>query len=82
MEQLAVSYYLQSNTAVKPTDSVVGHYWDQKPEYNFAIDDFLASKKSETSWADHYKSFNWPAPVTHKAKQGIIQKLTSWLGVN
>jgi hypothetical protein len=42
VEQYAVAYYLQKNVHVHPCDECVYHYWQQKPEYQLAIEERLA----------------------------------------
>jgi hypothetical protein len=42
LEQYAVSYYLQKNTNVHACGDVLVHYWQQKSEYQRAIEPRLA----------------------------------------
>ncbi len=60
MEQLAVSYYLNRETKVIAADSVIHHYWDQKPEYDQAISDFILKNPSFESAASSMAQFPWP----------------------
>lgn len=46
LEQFAVSYYLQKNTAIEGCDDVLLHYWAQKPEYQRQIELRLARWKA------------------------------------
>jgi hypothetical protein len=76
MEQLAVSYYLQRESKVLPTDSVIYHYWDQKPEYQVAIDEFLAQYSTLVEAVANYSRFQWPeAPKPKPAKKNFIEFL-------
>ncbi len=64
MEQLAFSHYLQKYTRVFASDSLIGHYWDQKELYQTEIDSFL---QKNTTWAEvcaAYQDFTWPAAPT------------------
>jgi hypothetical protein len=45
LEQYAVSYYLQKNTAVHPCDDALFHYWQQKREYQRVIEAKLSQWK-------------------------------------
>jgi hypothetical protein len=45
VEQYAVSYFLQKNAAIQACDDCVVHYWNQKPEYQAAIEPRLAKWK-------------------------------------
>ncbi len=47
LEQFAVSYYLQKNTAIAPCDDALFHYWSQKPDYQRAIEARLARWKAQ-----------------------------------
>jgi hypothetical protein len=45
LEQYAVSYYLQKNTTVHPCGDVLVHYWQQKSQYQQAMQPMLARWK-------------------------------------
>ncbi|MCB0351705.1 MAG: hypothetical protein KDD38_11015 [Bdellovibrionales bacterium] len=71
MEQLAFSYILQTRTSIITGDSIIGHYWSQKPEYQAAIDQFLAINKNMESAKAAYPNFIWPEPIKPKVKKSI-----------
>lgn len=76
-EQLAVSHYLQTRTNVISAEACIGHYWDQKDEFQVAIVEFL---KRNTNWAmakSDYRNFMWPAPPKPKIKKSFW----SWLKI-
>lgn len=61
MEQLAVSFFLQSVGEVCPSDSVVLHYWPQKEDYDRAIQEFLNSNSTLSACLTNIEQFKWPA---------------------
>jgi hypothetical protein len=77
MEQLAVSYYLNRETEVLPAESLIHHYWDQKPEFDLAIARFILEKPSFRSAVRDLSQFQWPAPrpVKPAIRPGILSKL-------
>lgn len=74
MEQLAVSYFLQRKTKVLASDQVIYHYWDQKPEYQKAIDDFLAAYPTAIAGVQNVSNFQAPAKSAPlpKKKRGFL----------
>jgi len=46
MEQLAFSYFFQTNQAITATDNIIYHYWDFK-EFRAMINEFLAANKDK-----------------------------------
>lgn len=76
MEQLAVSYYLQTAGAVLPSDQVILHYWPQKEEYDRAIKEFLEKNSTLSSCLTNFASFNWPSDTpAPKKKKSLFQAL-------
>lgn len=66
MEQLAVSFYLNRETKVLPSDQVIHHYWDQKPEFDQAISDYISHQADFKQALVNLKQFPWPAPKPPK----------------
>lgn len=60
MEQLAVSWALKNNTSLLPSDDLILHYWNQKPEYDQAISDFLVKNPSLIAATANYPQFVRP----------------------
>lgn len=60
MEQLAVSWALKNNTSLLPSDDLILHYWNQKPEYDQAISAFLLQNPSLRSAIKNYHQFVRP----------------------
>lgn len=77
MEQLAVSYYLNRETQVLPSDDVIHHYWDQKPEFDQAIASYFSKHTDLVQATAHLSQFPWPAPKVSKTKVsgGILSKI-------
>jgi hypothetical protein len=67
-EQLAVSFVLQKNTRVLAANEVIYHYWNQKDEYQRAIDVFLAKNNTLAAAIGSLKLFQYPAPPKRKAR--------------
>ncbi len=80
MEQLAFSFFLQTRSDVQAADHVIYHYWNQKPEYQAAIDKFLDETKTVETGIKSYGSFPWPArPQAKKKKLGVSwSKIFRW----
>ncbi|OFZ12032.1 MAG: UDP-glucose 4-epimerase GalE, partial [Bdellovibrionales bacterium RBG_16_40_8] len=79
MEQLAFSFYLQAHTEVIGAEKEIGHYWDQKDEYQKEIEKFFLNNNTYEKAYASYKHFQWPqAIVKNKKKNSWL----SWLGVN
>lgn len=62
MEQLALSILLTWKTKVHASDHVIYHYWNQKPEYQTAIQNFLNKNSNLQSALDCYDNFTFPNP--------------------
>jgi hypothetical protein len=70
MEQLAFSYYLQTHSKIFSGEKEIGHYWDQKEEYQKAIDEFLLQNPNEAMAKKAYANFAWPAAKSSTAVMG------------
>ncbi len=75
MEQLAVSFYLQTHSTILPANGSVYHYWDQKPQYQAAIDQFLKNHSEFSSALKAWDQFQIPAPTPPPPKRSLIQKI-------
>lgn len=71
MEQLAVSFVLNLHSKIIEADKIIGHYWNQKPEYQSAIDLFLQKNPNLESADQKYGQFNWPPPAEIKIKKSF-----------
>lgn len=69
MEQLAFSYHLQKNTTIMPADGIVYHYWDQKPDYQKNINQFLEKNPTLKQALEAYDSFAWPKEPKRKNRK-------------
>lgn len=69
MEQLAFSFFLQTRSTVQSAEHVIHHYWNQKPEFQTAIDRFLNETKNIETALKEYKNFPWPAKPASKNKK-------------
>lgn len=61
-EQLAVSQILKNHTEICASDDVIIHYWNQKEEYQKAIDIFLENFGEIQLAMANYHTFEKPAP--------------------
>lgn len=75
MEQLAVSFYLQTRSTVLPVVDIVAHYWEQKNEYQKAIDQFLAENPNLEAAFSHWDHFQTPPPFVKVQKKPLFKKL-------
>ncbi|PIS12029.1 MAG: hypothetical protein COT73_00740 [Bdellovibrio sp. CG10_big_fil_rev_8_21_14_0_10_47_8] len=76
MEQLAFSFILQTKSQIMAADQVVYHYWNQKDEYQQAIDDFLKKNKNIKEALENLSHFSWPpAPAPKSPKRALVQKI-------
>jgi hypothetical protein len=77
MEQLAVSYVLQTRSKLFSAKNTVHHYWNQKPQYQAKIKSFLRSYGTFGAALDSYKQFRFPSPPQPKVSgvRQAIQKL-------
>lgn len=77
MEQLAVSVALQKKTKVLRTDDIIGHYWNQKDEFQTAIDSHLEKHKTLSQSIENLRDFQWPRAPKPKPKgiKKILHKL-------
>jgi hypothetical protein len=69
MEQLAFSYILQTNSEISATDDLIKHYWDQKPEYQSAIDQFLNKFPTAVLGIEKFNEFIHPIKIEKKKKK-------------
>ena len=69
IEQLAVSYFLQSTGGVSPSDDVIHHYWQTKDVWQQKIDSFLAQIKTVQEGIQLLEQFDWTLPVPPRKKQ-------------
>ncbi len=78
MEQLAVSYYLQTAGEVRASDQVILHYWAQKEDFDQSIQEFLTKYTSLSACLDHFSEFKWPSEpsANKKKKKGIFSFLS------
>ncbi len=61
IEQLAFSYYLQTRSQIVTAEDLIGHYWNQKDQFQVAIDDFLARHSTYKEAKGGYPNgFQWP----------------------
>jgi hypothetical protein len=82
IEQLAFSYYLQTRTHVRTCEDVIGHYWNQKDEFQISIDEFLNEFDSwDAAKAAYPKQFQWPMPPQLKPKKGLGESIKQLLGI-
>jgi hypothetical protein len=75
MEQLAVSFYLQTRSTVLPAQDIVAHYWEQKNEYQKAIDLFLTENPNLEAAFHHWDRFQTPAPPVKVEKKPLFKKI-------
>jgi hypothetical protein len=75
MEQLAVSFYLQTQSIILPADGVVMHYWNQKKEYQSEIDNFFAHYPDLESALENWRAFQPPALEQKPEKRPLFRKL-------
>ncbi len=75
IEQLAVSVILDWKTKLHATDDFIYHYWNQKPEYQEAIQSFFADNTNMQSAISNYDSFNKPAEKP-TAKKSFFSQIT------
>lgn len=68
MEQLAVSYYLQTAGTVVAAEPVIKHYWNQKEDFDRAIRSFLLQHSDFQSALSYYTNFPWPPKPMVKSK--------------
>jgi hypothetical protein len=69
IEQLAVSYFLQSTGKVSPSDDVIHHYWQTKEVWQQKIDSFLLQAKTSEEGLQMLKQFDWTLPVPPRKKK-------------
>jgi hypothetical protein len=74
MEQLAFSVVLASQTEIKTIDKWVGHYWNQKDDFQKSIDQFLNQYPTLQQGIGHYDKFQWPGPPQVKIKKSILKR--------
>lgn len=81
MEQLAFSYYLQTATRLMSGEKVIGHYWNQKDEYQQAIRTFLITYGQSTSAQLNINDFQHPklAEARQKSRFILPKSISSFL---
>ncbi|MBX3019286.1 MAG: hypothetical protein KF767_15470 [Bdellovibrionaceae bacterium] len=75
MEQLAVSYLLQTKTVVASSHLEVIHYWPSKEAFDAAIGNFLASRTNASEALATIGDFHWPAPIQPQIKRSWLSRL-------
>lgn len=75
MEQLAVSFLLQTKTSLQTSHLEVIHYWQSKDAFDAAIGNFLSDKKTVTECIRVIGEFQWPPPIQNKPKQSWFSRL-------
>lgn len=75
MEQLAFSFFLQTRSEIIPANDVIYHYWNQKAEYQSAIDQYLKETGTVEKALESYSGFSFPAPPKPKETKTILQKI-------
>jgi hypothetical protein len=77
MEQLAVSYLLQTKTILVTSHLEIIHYWPSKEAFDIAIGNFLDGKKNITEALQAIGEFRWPSPIQPKPKSSWFSRLFS-----
>lgn len=75
MEQLAVSYLLQTKTVLVSSHLEVIHYWQSKEAFDAAIGEFLAARATARDALAAIHEFRWPPPIQPKPKRGWLSRL-------
>lgn len=75
-EQLAVSQVLKNHTEISATDELIVHYWNQKEDYQIAVDKFLESFPSLERAIENYEKFERPLPP----KKGLSKLISKIFG--
>ena len=77
MEQLAVSYVLQTRTNLISAEKEIYHYWNQKPEYQLEIQKFFGDYTNIDTALAAYHKFVFPEPPQPKVSvlKQVFQKL-------
>lgn len=75
IEQLAFSFFLQTRTKILPAAPVIYHYWNQKSDYQKAIDLFLEKSGNVEKALENFDSFPFPAAPRLSKKKSIFKKL-------
>jgi len=75
MEQLAFSFYLQTRSSILPAQDVVYHYWNQKAEYQAAINAFLSSYPDFQSALQNWTQFQKPETPANRKKEPLLKKI-------
>ena len=74
IEQLAVSYFLQSSGKILPTNSWVLHYWQTKDVWQARIDTFLANHKDAADALPALEKFDFSLPEIPR-KKGFWERI-------
>ena len=77
MEQLAVSFYLQTKSSLLAAEDVVFHYWNQKNEYQSAIESFFSQYDGLNAAIQNWNKFETPLASQKPQKKPLFQKLFS-----
>ena len=75
MEQLAFSFFLQTRTQIEPSNLYVEHYWDQKPVFLSAIQEFLETAPSLSQAKEKIGYFKRPSLKPAKKAGGFFKIL-------
>lgn len=77
MEQLAVSYLLQTKTVLVSSHLEIIHYWQSKDAFDLAIADFLGRYPTAQAALEGMGDFAWPPPIHPKPKKQWWSRLFS-----
>ncbi|MGZ5279938.1 MAG: hypothetical protein ACXWC9_08350 [Pseudobdellovibrionaceae bacterium] len=75
MEQLSFSLYLQTRSEILTAKDVVYHYWNQKDEYQLAINTFLSSYPDAQSALQNWSQFQAPKTPLKRKKEPLFTKI-------
>lgn len=75
MEQLAVSFFLQTTTQILPVDNVVFHYWHNKEEFQASINQFLSAHNSAEAVVKNWDAWIMPPVSLVKKKKPALLKI-------
>jgi hypothetical protein len=84
MEQLAFSYYLQAGTRLLSGEKEIGHYWNQKDDYQAAIQTFLRVHSNSISALKNLTTFQYPQipQLGRQSSSTFFNRLSSWLSIS
>lgn len=75
MEQLAVSYMLQTKSVLVSSHLEVIHYWPSKEAFDSAIKTFMGSHKTAKEALAGIGQFPWPPPIQPKPKRSWFSRI-------